>query len=276
MNPRFLLLLLIWLPTVCGKKYKSKITKRTRFEERLWKGMMSNTGQNQGGFLVQVRSAGPAVNVCGGAYIRPLIVLSSASCVTPFRYQSSGSYVATTTFLERKSFFFSEIEAMVIPEDYVFQRTHYDIAIIKIKVPLAGLLTEFIQIASSTPMDDEFLYAYGWGYSKMQVRPPSEMALSTPLQKISRDVCLSILGNNRYLLGQTAACAYQPESILDCVYEAGSPVTFENKLVGIISTGFTCMNTSDPAVYTDLVQIHKFIKIKLETSFFKGKTHKFS
>lgn len=246
------------------------------YEKRLWSGISSNTGKNQGGFLVQVRNAGAAVTICGGAYIRPLIVLSSASCVTPFRYQSSGSYVTTSAFLEKKYFFFSAIETMVIPEEYEFQKPNYDLAIIKIKVPLAGILTEFIAIAAKPPLEDEFLYAYGWGYDKMQVRPASEVALSTPLLKISREVCLDALGKNQYLLGETSACAYQPEDIRDCVYEAGSPVTFENKLVGIISTGFTCLNTTEPAVYTDVVQLHEYIKIELETPFFKGKKHKYS
>lgn len=251
--------------------------RKTKIKDRLWGGVGQNTDNYQGGFLVQIKNAIDQSFSCGGSYLAPLIVLTSANCVTPFRYQTYASYAITTANLEEEENTHSLVTMIFIPEDFQYMHTTDDLAVVKLNRPLEGLLTEFIGIAKQAPEGNITLSTLGWGHSKMMYQQASEDPLLVNLTHIDYESCLDRLGKNKYFLSETSACALEPKSMYECIYDGGCPVIFEDKLVGIISIGFSCRNTSNPAIYTNLVLLREYLKITIINSYYlsnrvRGKT----
>ncbi|XP_064554678.1 seminase-like [Drosophila montana] len=253
-----LLLLLIYL--VCpaeSKLYQNAITKNTKVIDRQWVGFRFSEETNWGGWLVRVRSGGANTFSCCGAYYSPLLVISSANCISPFRYQLDDASVVSTANADDEDFSFSPVYSVYTPHDFVPQKTNLDIAIVRLSMPLKGKMTEFIKLASMQPAAGTSFSTFGWGYDSLEVQPPSDEPRKTIVQQFDIDRCKKLFPKG--FVSNTVLCAKFPQDSFECIYDGGSPIVWNNELVGIASVGATCKNTTNPGIYTSIIKMKPYI-----------------
>ncbi|XP_030572152.1 trypsin iota-like [Drosophila novamexicana] len=136
--------------------------------------MSSNTGDNFGGWLVRVRSGGADTLSCGGSYYAPILVISSANCIHPFRYQLDDASVVTTANAEDEDYNFSLVDTVYSPNEFVEYRTNMDIALVRLTTPLKGTMTEFIKLTNTWATNDMVFSTFGWGFDSLDVQPATD------------------------------------------------------------------------------------------------------
>ncbi|XP_062122920.1 seminase-like [Drosophila sulfurigaster albostrigata] len=259
MRARLLLLSVLFLCTLSSiwcKIYRKSITRKVKVANRLWGGMKSNTGPNMGGWLIRITNADGAFACCG-AYYSHHLVISSANCMEPFRWNPSGVTAEGTAFKEDETENFAEVEYVYIPDDFVAGQTKSDIALILLRMPIKGRLTEFIKLCDTPPDTGIFYNTFGWGYSSIVVQKPSTNPRTVVVPFQNKEECATKYKAG--FLSDTILCVVQPKDRRDCLYDDGSPLVYKQELCGIASIGFTCQNTSTPAIYTDIMKIKNYI-----------------
>ncbi|XP_064554831.1 seminase-like [Drosophila montana] len=220
--------------------------------------MASNTGDNFGGWLVRVRSGGTDTLSCCGSYYSPLLVISSANCINPFRYQLDEANVVSTANAEDEDYNFSRVDTVYFPDDFTALKTNVDISVVRLNSPLKGSMTEFIKLAPVMPSLDDTYLTFGWGFDSLEVQPPSDEPRKTELTFTPLDTCKTKIQTG--FVSDTVVCAKMPEDSFECIYDGGSPVVWKNQLVAVASVGFTCRNTSLPGIYTSVIKLTPYIK----------------
>ncbi|XP_064554832.1 trypsin iota-like [Drosophila montana] len=230
--------------------------------------MSSNTGDNLGGWLVRVRSGGADTLSCGGSYYGPILVISSANCIHPFRYQLDDASVVTTANAEDEDYSFALVDTVYSPEEFVEYRTNMDIALVRLDTPLKGTMTEFIRLTNTWATSATVFSTFGWGFDSLDVQPATD---EPRMVENSMFVGLATC-KKRFQAGfvaDTIMCATLPRDMFDCIYDGGSPLVAQNELFGIASVGSTCRNTSNPGIYTNLMLLKPFIN-KIERGIRSG------
>lgn len=257
MKQRLLLLLIYLACPAKSKLYMNAITKNTKIIERQWVGFRFTEEIELGGWLVRVRSGGAETLSCVGAYYSPLLVISSANCISPFRYQLDDASVVSTANAVDEDFSFSLVHSVYTPHDFVPQKTNYDIAMVRLSTPLKGKMTEFIKLTSKQPTAGTSFYTFGWGYDSLEVQPPSDEPRKTIVHHLDIDRCKKQFPKG--FVSSTVLCAKFPEDSFECIYDGGSPIVWKNELVGIASVGATCKNTTTPGIYTSIIKMKPYI-----------------
>lgn len=256
MRKLWLLLLLIWLPVGFCKVYKNSLTRSTHTESRYWEGMDSNTGRNMGGWLLQISNPDGGFACCG-AYYSPFLVLSSASCMEPYRWYVDGTTVEGTAYAEDEVDNYSEVDVVYIPDQYRSTISYMDIAVIKIRRPIPGRLIEFIKLCSVEPLPDMEYRVFAWGYDSFAIQDPSVNPKTDIVPLMDKEECIMMLPED--IISDTIMCVKEPEDRKKCLYDGGSPLVYENELCGIASYGSSCQNTTVPGIFTDINLVKSYI-----------------
>lgn len=251
-----LLLSLIWLSTGFCKIYKHSITRKTIPSKRQWGGMKTNTGQNMGGWLLQIHNPEGGFSCCG-AYYAPFLVISSASCMEPFRYYVDGATVEGTAFDDDEVDNFSEIDVVYIPNEYQSSKPNMDIAVIKIRRPIPGRMIEFIKLCSVEPQPEMMYRTFAWGYDSVVIQEPSHYPKTNLVPLMDTEQCKKSYSSGS--ISDSVICVRQPEDRKQCLFDGGSPLVYENELCGIASFGSSCQNTTNPGIYTNIHKVMFYI-----------------
>ncbi|EDV93612.1 GH18182 [Drosophila grimshawi] len=211
-----------------------------------------------GGWLVRIRSGGANTISCCGSYISPLLVLTSANCITPFRYQLEGTNVMATAYTEDEEYSYSLVETIYTPDYFKPQTTNLDIAVVRLNIPIKGKMVEFIQLASRMPRFGQTLTTFGWGFNSLEVQPATDEPRQAKVQNMNRIECRDMFKET--FVSKTVMCVKMFQDRLKCLYDGGSPLVFNNQLVGIASVGSTCANTSVPGIYTAIPILRSYIE----------------
>ncbi|XP_060664576.1 trypsin alpha-like [Drosophila nasuta] len=131
----------------------------------------------------------------------------------------------------------------------------YDIALILLSSPLQmGPTVKAIPLAESVPNDGASAIVSGWGYTETGESPLHLKSVYVNI--VNREECARIYG----VLIKATICAGSPWKD-SCGGDSGGPLTYRGKLVGIVSFGSeNCGTPGQPAVYTDVVELRKWIE----------------
>ncbi|KAH8278645.1 hypothetical protein KR018_006509, partial [Drosophila ironensis] len=269
-SPLLLLVLLDMCLQICDAKvYQRSLSKKTPKCRRTWGGMQSNTGKNFGGWLVQITD-NTGHFACGGAYYAPLLVITSANCMYSHMDNMHGAAVEGTAISKCDSDVYSEVDTVYFPDNFIPLKRYMDVAVVRIKQPIKGRLTEFIKLCSIDLTSGMSGMVFGWGHDSELVQKTST---STQLRSgwvpiLGLTLCRRRLGR-AVRLSSTSMCVQLPPDPNECLYESGCPLIHKNELCGIVSVGSHCQNTSMPGIYTNINKVAKFIT-DTEAAILKG------
>lgn len=244
-----LLVLICWLPEGSLRRSKNP-------NIRHWKGMETNTGRNMVGWLLQISNPDGGFACCG-SYYATYLVLSSASCMEPYRWYVDGTTVEGTAYAEDEIDNYSEVDVVYIPREYRSTTSYMDIAVIKIRRPIPGRMTEFIQLCSAQPEPGTMYRVFAWGYDSIVIQDPSIYPRTNMVPLMELEKCKSMFAKES--ISETVLCVKQPMDRRNCLYDGGSPLVYNNKLCGIASYGSSCQNTSVPGIFTDILKVKAYI-----------------
>ncbi|XP_052894149.1 phenoloxidase-activating factor 2-like [Anopheles moucheti] len=211
--------------------------------------------------------------LCGGALIDPAAVLTTASCLHPYRFAMPSLVVRLgewdmSTNREPIPHVDSEMEKIFIHPDYSMTSKINDIAIVILRDTIelnhtVGVVC--LPPASSNPQGAEIV-GVGWGDVPNFVEPlklPQTILKKTHLRHLLHDLCEKALRNlmdRRYQLHRSFICAEaQHTEMLPCRGDTGSPYMKEIThgsdryyLVGLSSWGYDCNKQNAPTVLTNV------------------------
>ncbi|XP_017846175.1 seminase [Drosophila busckii] len=249
--------LICLMPTAWTKIYKGYISKRTKVQKRFWGGMDTNTGANFGGWLLRIMNS-DGTFACGASYYAPMLVLTSANCIRPYRNSLDGVSVEGTAIYGEERDNYALIDTIYMPESFKPRQTDMDIAVVRLMRPIKGRLTEFIKLCETYPLTGMRMTAFAWGYDSFDVQPPSHLTKKGDVLVENFAECRRKF-KGMLDLTLTSICVTEPKDPRLCLYDGGSPLIYKDELCGIVSYGSGCSNTSIPGVYTNIMEVKKYI-----------------
>ncbi|XP_051859266.1 trypsin alpha-like [Drosophila albomicans] len=133
----------------------------------------------------------------------------------------------------------------------------YDIALILLSSPLEmGPTVKAIPLADSIPNDGASAIVSGWGYTETGESPLHLKSVYVNI--VNREECARAYNIES---SKATICAASPWKGF-CNADSGGPLTYNGKLVGIVSFGPTkpCGHPNVPGVYADVVELRKWIE----------------
>nr|XP_016935554.2 seminase [Drosophila suzukii] len=252
------LLLGISISASQGKIYPRDIFRKIPKFRRVWGGVESNTGPNFGGWLLRILNSNGNF-ACGGAYYAPLLVITSANCIYPYRNSIEGATVEGTAYSKCDKENIAEIDTIQFPERFIYHKLYMDVALIRLKEPIKGRLTEFIRLCSVKVQPGMKMVVFGWGYDSFIVQKPSSDPRNSSVTVISVKECRRKFRTG-LKLSSTSLCVKQPPNQRQCLYDGGSPMIYNRELCGVVSFGSNCQDNSKPGMYTNIRRVSRFIR----------------
>lgn len=248
------IILVVLLPKVLCKTYDNNIQVDTAPDTRQF---VAKTDKDTGGWIVRVLNKG-GYFVCGGSYIAPLAVVTSADCMIPFHGNIEGFIVESSKMLLSEDNF-SPVIGLYIPPEFKKGKTLMDVAVLRLLHPIKGKKTQFIKLCSTTITANMKMTSFGWGYGAANIKAISLDTLSTTASTIDLKQCES--SGNKEAISNTVFCVhYGTQDPSHCLYDPGSPLVHDSQLCGIVSHAFSCNKPQLPAIYTDVNKVKHFIE----------------
>lgn len=248
--------LAILLQKVAGKVYQYNIGLATMPTNRQYSPKHED---EEGGWLIRIVKAN-GYFVCGGAYVAPLLVVTSGNCIYPHR-DSISNFLAETEKMLNNEDTFSEIDNYYLPPEFQYGKNHMDIAVLRLRIPIKGKRTEFIKLCATSIEPNMKLKSYGWGNESMPTSKEFSAALIKPVQTITIEKCNHRWQEKNVVLSKSIFCVhFNKKYRTECPYDPGCPLIYKNQLCGIVSGG-TCLHPKLPAIYTNINKVKNFILI---------------
>lgn len=254
----FEIILVILIPRVLCKMHPHNIIKETYPISRQY--TPKHLNDNDDGWLIRiVKSDGSFV--CGGTYIAPLIVVTSANCIHQYLDELT-SLVAQTGRNQDNEDDFAYVKSSHIPPEFNEGEPHMDVAVLRLETPIKGRSTEFIKLCTTHITTKMKLTSYGWGYGNpVKLRS----TLSDPIKTIAPIIDIKLCQKQWSKRGKTikskSNLCVQFEALgpAQCLYDPGCPLIYNDQFCGIVSESISCNDTKLPAIYTDVNKVRDFI-----------------
>uniref|UniRef100_A0A182K7B7 Peptidase S1 domain-containing protein n=1 Tax=Anopheles christyi TaxID=43041 RepID=A0A182K7B7_9DIPT len=225
--------------------------------------------------------AGSLKYLCGGALIDRAAILTTASCLHPYRLDVSSLVVRLgewdmSTVREPIPHIDSEMEKIFLHPQYGMTSKINDIAIVILRDTVElnhtiGLVC--LPPAHSDPPTGADVIGVGWGVVPNFVEPrklPQTILKKAQLRHLPHELCqqtLRKLMGRRYQLHASFLCTTAQDSeMLPCSGDTGSPYMAETVhgsdryyLVGLSSWGYDCNKQSAPTVLTNVAYHRQWI-----------------
>ncbi|KAH8363428.1 hypothetical protein KR084_010066, partial [Drosophila pseudotakahashii] len=259
-NERAMLRVFLWALLVVpswSKIYKYQINSKTQKWRRWWEGPGSSTGRNFGGWLFYISHAQSGLGpICGASYYAPYLMIASANCIHPYRYDLEGTSVEPTFSADE---IYVLIENVYTPPRFLFSKPYMDIAVIYLQDYVKGKTTEFIKLCNTTIVPGMHMTSYGWGFDSIEDGPQTTDVKNGSVRVEDSKSCLRKYSDTPIRFSSTNFCVTHPRDKRKCRYDGGSPLTHGRELCGVVSTGPRCSYTDQPGIYTNINKVTDFI-----------------
>ncbi|XP_060644703.1 trypsin delta-like [Drosophila nasuta] len=194
-------------------------------------------------------------HVCGGVIYSKNIIITAAHCVDKKNPRIFDVRVGSSASNNGGSVI--KVDKITVHDSYTSRSTvEYDIALILLSSPLEmGPTVKAIPLAESVPNDGAAVLVSGWG--RTETATIAKYLKSVYVNIVNREECAMAYGDKQFT--QVTICAASPGKD-SCSCDSGGPLVYEGKLVGIVSYGFGCADPRHPGVYTNIVELRKWIK----------------
>ncbi|XP_067627435.1 trypsin beta-like [Eurosta solidaginis] len=195
---------------------------------------------------------------CGGAIYSETIIVTAAHCL----YHSTASDIkvrAGSSFWNSGGILV-QVDALKIHEDYDPYTMEYDVAVMRLAMPLTFKSTiKPIPLATKAPGDNEVALTSGWGTKQADSSTIPTQVQSVNVNIISLTACASdAFGYGEDVL-ETMICSYTEDKDA-CQGDSGGPLVSGGKLVGIVSWGYGCAFRNIPGIYSDVAALREWIE----------------
>jgi secreted trypsin-like serine protease len=188
-------------------------------------------------------------NLCGGAIVAQKWVLTAAHCVRPSPKLSEVKAKADATDYTRGGIW-TEIEQIVVHENYNPSTNENDLALIKLKAPTAGrvipLATPALPVPNGQPLE-----VTGWGRT-VEGGTPATGLLKANVPYVDNAAC-NVVYEGSIKPGMLCA-GYREGGVDACQGDSGGPLVWRTPdgpvLVGVVSFGEGCARKLKYGVYT--------------------------
>ncbi|XP_053994070.1 transmembrane protease serine 9-like [Hylaeus volcanicus] len=190
-------------------------------------------------------------HICGGAIIDNYHILTAAHCVRTLTNYPDQVYVVTgTIYLDQGGEYHRVAEMFSHPLYDGVTRINNDIGVIKLIDPINFNAFQMpISLPSGEPVADDYAVVSAWGDRSS---PPDAQLSNTQqyeyLRMLSLDQCQQYSNLD---VDSSMICTYDGPGTGLCPGDSGSPLVFNNQVVGVVSRGYPCAR-GEPDVFTDV------------------------
>ncbi|XP_062138477.1 hypodermin-A-like [Drosophila sulfurigaster albostrigata] len=190
---------------------------------------------------------------CGGVIYSKNIIITAAHCVDKDYPMIYGVRVGSSTSINGGSVI--KVAKITVHDRFTLDPIiEYDIALILLSSPLEmGPTVKAIPLAESVPDDGASAIVSGWGWTTTETNPLHLQSGNVTI--LSREKCARVHGDRK--ITKVTVCAASPGS---CHGDSGGPLVFNDELVGIVSYGEFYCPPNIPGVYTNVVELRKWIE----------------
>ncbi|KAH8406744.1 hypothetical protein KR222_008815, partial [Zaprionus bogoriensis] len=198
--------------------------------------------------------------MCGGAYISPIVAISSANCMQPHLF-AIGSLEIEAGFLIDDEDFVSTVDTFYTHPGFIDGKNFMDVAVLRLRKPLKGKQVEFIKLCDSEVTAGMHMTSLGWGYGSFTIMQVSTNPITREAQTIDFKTCQERWKRGKRIqLSKTVFCVQYPiNDRKKCLYDPGCPLLYKNTLCGIVSEDSSCLHPKFPAIYTNIYEAKNFI-----------------
>lgn len=228
--------------------------------------------ENEFPYIVSLRRAememmlGQSYHVCGGSIINKDTVVTASHCLfDPFGnlLHEAGSYFVVAG---SRRVWVNEASTKYFIAGEIFKHPRYnaetlenDIAIIKFTQNFNFDLPSIQPIAISTSdnlTEGTLCSVHGWGILSVVTLELRDILQTVDLKISNHQQCNKAYNNT---ITSKQICAYEDDRD-SCSGDSGGPFVCNNKLVGIVSFGYSCAVPGYPGVYTKVAAFQDFIE----------------
>ncbi|XP_062142300.1 trypsin alpha-like [Drosophila sulfurigaster albostrigata] len=198
---------------------------------------------------------------CGGIIYSKNIIITAAHCVYK---KNARIFVRVGSSTSNNGGSEIKVAKITVHDRYVNinnEKAEYDIALLLLSSPLEmGPAVKAIPLAESVPNDGATVRVSGWGYTETGEAPLHLKSVYVNI--VNREECARAYNTE---IIKATICAGSPWKGA-CNGDSGGPLTYNGKLVGIVSFGPAdpCGIPGIPVVYTDVVELRKWIEEEAE------------
>ncbi|XP_031849129.1 chymotrypsin-2-like [Nomia melanderi] len=212
-------------------------------------------------YMVSLRLNGN--HMCGGAIISQYHVLTAAHCVKALvDYTNYVSVVTGTIYLHEGGQSYGVAAMFTHPGYNPGSQPNNDVGVIKLAEPISyNEWQQSIPLPTADPPAGNYVVVSAWG----ETSPPPYGPLPNTLHYVYLMV-ISYGECSRYHeldVSRKVVCTFDGVGIGLCPGDSGSPVVYNNQIVGVVSRGIPCAR-GVPDVSTSVYDTLDFIRAAME------------
>ncbi|XP_060644731.1 trypsin alpha-like [Drosophila nasuta] len=194
---------------------------------------------------------------CGGVTYSKNIIITAAHCVYK---ESPRIFDVRVGSKSNNGGSVIKVAKIIVHDRYMHinnPKIQYDIALLLLSSLLEmGPTVKAIPLAESVPHDGAAVLVSGWG--RTETEPVAKYLKSVYVNIVNREECARAYNTEST---KATICATSPWKGA-CSGDSGGPLTYNGKLVGIVSFGpvYPCGKPGTPVIYTDVVELRKWIE----------------